>query len=154
MDNWEKSVGKYLALDYGEKRLGLAISDVTRTIARPYRTLSAQSLKQIINELRKIIEQENIEKIIVGLPRTLKGTDSRQTEVVREFVQELQQRLTIPIVMEDERLTTIQAHATLHALGKKPSRHRDRVDQYAAVHLLQTVLDREKWQQKRDQEDE
>ncbi len=147
-------MGKYLALDYGEKRLGLAISDVTRTIARPYRTLTVQSPKQIIKELRTIIEEEGVEKLIVGLPRTMKGTDSRQTERVREFVATLQQQLVVPVEMEDERLTTVQAHATLHALGKQPSRHRDRVDQYAAVHLLQTVLDREKLQQKREQGNE
>ncbi len=143
-------MGKYLAIDYGEKRVGLAISDITRTLARPYRTLAAGSIKQLIAELQSIIEKEDIGKLIVGLPRTLKGTDSHQTIKVREFVAALQQRVPIPVLLEDERLTTVQAHATLHALGKKPSQHRDRVDQYAAVHLLQTVLDREKRQQKRE----
>ncbi len=147
-------MSKYLALDYGEKRIGLAISDPTRTIARPYQTLTVTSLKKLISKLQKIIESENITKIIVGLPLTLKGTDSRKTEEVREFVRELQSRLSVPVETADERLTTVQAHSTLHALGKKPSKHRDRVDQYAAVHLLQTILDKEKWQQKRDEKHE
>ncbi len=147
-------MSKYLALDYGEKRIGLAISDVTRTLARPYKTISVTNFKALVKELREIITQEGVSKIIVGLPLTLKGTDSRKTEEVRLFIDQLQHQLSVPVVTADERLTTVQAHATLHALGKKPSRHRDRVDQYAAVHLLQTVLDQEKMQQKRDKQHE
>ncbi len=143
-------MGKYLALDYGEKRIGLAISDITRTLARPYKTLPAKQLANLVQELKKIIQEEHVEKVIVGLPITMTGGDSRKTQEVRKFVAALQKALPVPVETEDERLTTVQAHATFHAMGKKPSKHRDRIDQYAAMHLLQPILDREKQQQQKE----
>lgn len=144
-------MARYLAIDLGEKRIGLAISDPTFTIAQPYKTIPFKNLKQLVKDLKQVIHDKEISKVIIGLPLTLKGTFSQKTTEVDEIITELQERLKpVPVVKFDERLTTIQAHSTLKQMGKSPSRHRERVDQLAAMHLLQNYLDRENNWRKQD----
>ncbi|MBN2365193.1 MAG: Holliday junction resolvase RuvX [Calditrichaeota bacterium] len=140
---------RYLGIDFGEKRVGLAMSDPTLTIAQPLRTIRYHSLKELINQLKTVVNEFSIEKIVCGLPLTMKGTDSRKTTEVREFVEKLQNRINIPVVLFDERMTTVQAQMTLQQLGKKPSRNREIIDQIAAQFILQTFLDHEKQRVKR-----
>jgi putative Holliday junction resolvase len=135
---------RYLAIDYGEKRVGLALSDPTLTIAQSLDTVVYQSRKKLITILKEIIIQYNIKKIILGLPLTMKGSDSLKTVEVREFGAELENQIDIPLVFFDERLTSIQAQQIIRQFGKKPSKHRAKIDQIAARTLLQTYLDREK----------
>ncbi|MEJ2048977.1 MAG: Holliday junction resolvase RuvX [Calditrichota bacterium] len=133
-----------MAIDYGEKRVGLALSDPTLTIAQSLDTVVYQSRKKLITILKEIIIQYNIKKIILGLPLTMKGSDSLKTVEVREFGAELENQIDIPLVFFDERLTSIQAQQIIRQFGKKPSKHRAKIDQIAARTLLQTYLDREK----------
>jgi putative holliday junction resolvase len=135
---------RYLAIDYGEKRVGLALSDPTLTIAQSLDTVVYQSRKKLITILKEIIILYNIKKIILGLPLTMKGSDSLKTVEVREFGAELENQIDIPLVFFDERLTSIQAQQIIRQFGKKPSKHRAKIDQIAARTLLQTYLDREK----------
>jgi putative Holliday junction resolvase len=135
---------RYLAIDYGEKRVGLALSDPTFTIAQSLDTILYKSRKKLIVELKEIISRHNIKKIILGLPLTMKGSDSEKTVEVREFGAELEGQIDIPLVLFDERLTSIQAQQIIRQFGKKPSKHRAKIDQFAARTLLQTYLDREK----------
>ncbi len=134
--------------------MGLAISDLTRTIARPFKTIPWVSSSRFITEIRRIVEEESISMVIVGLPITMKGTFSQKTREVVEVVEALKRRLPVPVEVYDERLTTVQAHQTLRELGKKPSRERERVDQIAATHLLQNYLDREKSRNHRESRSE
>ncbi|NOX35973.1 MAG: Holliday junction resolvase RuvX [Calditrichaeota bacterium] len=136
-------MSRYLGIDFGEKRIGVAISDPSRTIAQPLKTITYTHMDAAIHEIDALVQEYAVVKIVVGLPVTLKGTDSRKTTEVREFIQQLQQVVSVPVEAFDERLTTLQAHRSLHQMGKKPSRERKRVDQLAAVHLLQNFLDRE-----------
>jgi len=135
---------RYLGIDYGEKRVGLAVSDPTLTIAQPYKTILFTSIKNLIKELKVLIQALDIRKVILGLPLTMKGTDSRKTQEVREFGDKLLEILDIPVILFDERLSSVQAHAVLKQLGKQPSKNRPMVDQLAAQHILQAFLDREK----------
>ena len=135
---------RYLGIDYGEKRVGLAVSDPTLTIAQPYKTILFTSIKNLIKELKVLIQELDIRKVILGLPLTMKGTDSRKTLEVREFGDKLLKILGIPVILFDERLSSVQAHAVLKQLGKQPSKNRPIVDQLAAQHILQAFLDREK----------
>ena len=135
---------RYLAIDYGEKRVGLALSDSTRTIAQSLETIVYQSRKNLIAILKEIISQQNVKKIILGLPLTMKGSDSDKTIDVRKFGAELENQIDIPLVFFDERLTSIQAQQIIRQFGKKPSKHRAKIDQIAAGILLQTYLDQEK----------
>ncbi len=135
---------RYLGIDYGEKRVGLAISDPSLTIAQPLRTIVYSSQQQLMQELRSLVGQYAVTKIICGLPLSMKGSDSRKTLEVREFAKMLEDKIKIPVSLFDERMTTLQAELTLHQLGKKPSRNRDKIDQLAAQFILQTYLDLEK----------
>lgn len=125
--------------------MGIAISDPTLTIAQPLKTILWRSFKTFTAELEEIIKSFDVSRIIVGLPLTLKGTHSQKTRETLDMVEKMRIALPVPVETYDERLTTIQAHRTLREMGKKPSKERDRVDQLAAVHLLQTYLDQQRY---------
>lgn len=137
-------MARYIGIDFGEKRVGLAISDPSLTIAQPLTTIRHQSRKQLIREIGEIAREHSVEKIVLGLPITMKGTDSQKTVEVRTFAEELSRAVGVPVHLMDERLTSVQAHQTMQQMGKQPSRHRARVDRLAAQYILQTFLDREK----------
>ncbi len=137
-------MSRYLGIDFGEKRVGVAITDPTRTIAQPLKTISYTSLKKLVTEIKTLLNEKQVVKVIVGLPLSMKGSDSAQTRVVREFAERLRKSCAVPVELIDERLTTVQAHQVMHQMGKKPSRHREKVDQIAAQYILQTYIDREK----------
>lgn len=139
---------RYLGIDLGEKRIGLAVSDPTLTIAQPLKTLEFTSMPKLVRDLQEVIETLGISKMIVGLPITLKGTYSQKTHQIVEMVEKLKQALGLPVELYDERLTTVQAQKTMQFLGKKPSRQKGQVDQLAAMHLLQNYLDQEKSRRK------
>lgn len=142
------STERYLGIDLGEKRVGLAVSDPTLTIAQPLKTLKLTKFTRFIQELREIIDEFHVSKIIVGLPLTLKGTYSQKTHEIMEIIEKMRQKISVPIVAFDERLTTVQARQTMLQLGEKPSRRRDKIDQMAAVYLLQNYLDQESFRRK------
>lgn len=135
-------MNKVLALDIGEKRIGVANSDALRMLAHPFATLQWKGLEALINELEKIIRDEGIVTIVIGMPYTLKGGDSKKTKEIKKLADQLKERLKIPVVEQDERLTTKMASDALQAVGKKPSKQRNKIDQIAAVYILQSYLDR------------
>jgi putative Holliday junction resolvase len=137
-------MSRYLGIDYGEKRVGLALSDPTLTLAQPLKTIKYSSAEQLLKELVQIINEKEVQKIIIGLPITLKGTDSEKTREVRKFGEKLESKTSVPIILFDERLSTKIAHQVLQQLGKEPSKSRDIVDQIAAQEILQIYLDKEK----------
>lgn len=132
-----------MALDLGEKRVGIAVSDPTQTIAQPLKTVPYTTTKELISDLSEILQKYEIEKIIVGHPLTLKGKSSAKTHEIEKIFNKLASSISIPLRLFDERLTTILAHGTMRQLDKKPSMERDKIDQLAAMHLLQNYLDRE-----------
>jgi len=136
------NMGRILALDLGQKRVGVAISDPTKTIAQPLKTLPFKTVKKLISDMIELLEAYTIEKIVVGFPLTLKGTYSAKTKEIKQVFDELESALSTPMELFDERLTTALAHGTLRQLDRKPSKERDRIDQLAAMHILQIYLDR------------
>jgi putative Holliday junction resolvase len=137
-------MARYLGIDYGERRVGLAMSDPTLTIAQPLKTIKYSSIEHLIKEIILIITENQVERAIVGLPLTMKGTDSQKTTEVRKFGKKLQLKTSIPVIFFDERFSTKIAHSVLQQLGKEPSKSRDIVDQIAAQEILQNYLDKEK----------
>ncbi len=133
---------RILALDIGEKRIGLAISDEMGLLAHPVKTLKWENKEKLVSDLEQIIREKNIIELVIGMPYNMKGLYSKKTEEIQEIKNFLASTLKISIVEEDERLTTKMAERTLHDLGKKPSRNRDKIDQIAAMHILQSYLDR------------
>jgi putative Holliday junction resolvase len=135
-------MGRILAVDMGEKRVGLAISDPMGIIAQPLKTLHRQRNDQLIEELKKIINEFLVERIIIGIPYLLNGKKSRMANEIETFSKHLAHVISIPIDFEDERLTTRMAEISLHMMGKKVGHSRSMIDQIAAAHILQSYLKR------------
>ena len=135
---------RYLGIDYGEKRVGIAMSDPTLTLAQPLKTIIYSREKELLKEILSIISEKDIQKVVIGLPLTMKGTDSQKTLEVRKFGERLTSLTSAEVVFIDERLSTRMAHQYLQQMGKQPSRSRDIIDQIAAQEILQIYLDKEK----------
>ena len=134
-------MNRILAIDYGDVRIGLAMSDLMQIIAKPYKTIKNTDRDEIFIQLENIIEENNIGKIIVGLPITLKGGHSEQTNKVLSFVKELKLYMKIDIDTYDERLSSLQAKKSLIHQGIKTGHNKEQIDQTAAAIFLQGYLD-------------
>lgn len=132
---------RILAIDHGTRRMGIAISDELKTIARPLEFIPAEPLDDLIFRLREIIADKSVELIIVGMPRNMDGTYGPAAEKVRHFVASLKDQITVPIRTWDERLTTVQANRFLIAADVRRRDRKQKVDQTAAAILLQSYLD-------------
>jgi putative holliday junction resolvase len=132
---------KILGIDLGDRRIGLALSDGLGLLAHPLVTLPWKGTEALIKELNQIIDRESVRKLVIGVPFTMKGTHSAKTEQVKNIIEELRQQLGVEIIEMDERLTTKMAEKVFQSLGKKPSKNRDKIDQLAAVFILQSYLD-------------
>ena len=135
---------KYISLDIGDVRIGVARSDIMGIVATPLEVIDRKKTKAIkrIQELCKI---ENTRSIVVGIPKSLDGTEKRQAEKVREFLEKLKKNIQdVEIIEIDERYTTVSADRILTAMNKKGAiEKRKYVDKVAAALILQTFLDRE-----------
>ena len=134
-------MSRILGIDYGERRMGLAISDPLGIIAKPLRTLDRQHIPDLFFELQNIVKEQDINKIVVGLPLTLKGKYSEQTNVVQKFIDQLKQVVNIPVVPIDERLSSMAAKRSLKELGIKTGHEKGRIDETSAAIILQEYLD-------------
>ena len=135
-------MGRFLAIDYGLKRVGLAISDPSKKIAKAYKTLSNDSVDALLSHIKNEIKKNSVEKIILGLPIGMKGKNTSQTKLVLEFNDELKNYFSIPIVLEDERLTSVHAKKSLVFQGFKSTSNKENIDSTAAALLLQNYLNR------------
>lgn len=130
-----------LGLDIGEKRIGVAVSDPSGRVATPLAVLDAVETMRDGGELRRIIEDYEIETIVVGLPLSLDGTEGAQAEAVRRAARRLARFLPVPIEYGDERLSSVEARRTMGMTGLSEAEMRGRVDMVAAALFLQTYLD-------------
>ncbi|MAJ33392.1 MAG: Holliday junction resolvase RuvX [Candidatus Marinimicrobia bacterium] len=134
---------RILCLDYGEKRIGLALSDPLKIIAYPYKTIINFGLKNLKHEIKKIIASETVESIVIGLPIGLNGKDTIQTQKVREFRLQILD-LNIPIYFEDERLSSLAAAKSMKMEKIKTGFNKGIIDKRAAAIILQQFLDKKK----------
>ena len=134
-------MGRALGIDFGTKRVGLALSDRSNMIASPYRTLNYVSEKDLITQLETIISKNDIEILVLGLPINMKGEDTAQTMKVRNF-KEILSTLRIPIVYEDERLSSVSAINSLMLQNVKTGHNKPEIDKTAAAIILQQYLDK------------
>ena len=140
-------MARILAIDYGERRVGVAISDPTATIAQPLPTLLRRAGKRPpVGKILEIIAEHDVSEIVVGLPLDLSGEDSDWTREVRAFAQKLQERSALPVSLLDERMTSVRAEKAVRELGLKKSEReqKERIDSAAALLLLQMFLDRKR----------
>ena len=129
-----------LALDVGDQRIGLALSDPTGLLASPLGTVERGTTD--INDILNVALENSVTEIVVGLPLTLAGESRHQAGKVQIFVRELRTKTDIPVTMVDERLSTVQAQRMLReSEGSRRSRDRGRLDSAAAAVILQAYLD-------------
>lgn len=121
--------------------MGIAVSDESKLLAQPLQFIPAHPYDKFLMQLKLLLEERQVERIVVGLPRNMDGTYGPAAEKVREFVATLRQEITLPIQTWDERLTSVQANRYLREAGQRGRKQRERVDQTAAAILLQSYLD-------------
>lgn len=132
---------KIMGIDYGDARTGVSISDPTGFLAGSPQVISTWNTETLLDELTALAAREKIEEIVLGLPKNMDATQGERAEKCRAFGAQLEARTGLPIIYWDERRTTIEAHAILHASGKKQKKHRKTVDAVAASLILQGYLD-------------
>jgi putative Holliday junction resolvase len=132
--------GRVLGLDLGEVRIGLAISDPERRIAVPLRTIRAGSPRDV-DAIAQLVRELDVGLVVVGHPLRMSGEAGAHAERAEAFAETLRASLGVPVVLHDERLSTVEAERALRAAGAKPSRRRRAVDRSAAAVILQSYLD-------------
>lgn len=140
-------MNRYMALDVGDRTIGVAVSDPLFIMAEGYSTIFRESIEKDLESLKNIIVKENIIKVVVGLPKNMNNTIGSQDEKVLSFVDELKDFLVknsfdIEIVMQDERLTTVSAERILIEGNMSRKKRKKVIDKVAATYILQSYLDR------------
>jgi len=130
---------RYLAIDYGTKRTGLAICDRAETIASPLTVIQGQ--KELLKKIAEVIETENVEAVVLGLPLNMTGSESSQTKLVFKFAEQLKDYLHIPIHFQDERLSSFSAEEKLSSANFTRGKKRKRLDAVAAAEILEAFLE-------------
>ncbi len=136
------SDARLLGLDLGSKTIGMALSDVSRSIATPYNTLRRTKFTKDAKTIRQIIETTQIGGLVVGLPFNLDGTEGPRAQSTRAFVRNLIPHIEVPIVFWDERLSTAAVERHLIEADASRKRRAEVIDRMAAAYILQGALDR------------
>ena len=134
-------MGRCIGIDLGTKRVGLALSDSLNIIASPFKTLTFIDNDDLVSKLSDIINDNNVKTIILGLPLNMSGVDTEQTIKVRTFKASLA-KLNIPILYEDERLSSVSAKKSLVMQNVKTGHNKAEIDRTAAAIILQQFLDK------------
>lgn len=135
---------RVLGIDFGRKRLGIAISDPMGVIAQPLPTIEYKSLPEALNQIKSILHEYRIKEIVVGYPYNLKGDVGVASHRVDNFVKYLKDTVELSVSLWDERYSSVQAERTIRELGKSPSKNRAKIDAISAVLILQNYLDNQK----------
>ena len=134
-------MGRLLALDIGERRIGVALSDPMHIIASPHSIIDRKITPDYMDEIQKLISEQEVEALVIGLPLTLRNNVSQQTQKVQLIIKELNTELTLPIYTIDERLSSVSAENALKLKGVKTGHNKGEIDKTAAAIFLQEFLD-------------
>jgi len=132
---------RILALDFGKRRVGVAVSDPLHLIAHGRDTLLYRSKEELFQQLEKLIREEQVSQIVVGMPHNMDGSLGEMSKTVESFISHLQRRTQLPVMPWDERLSSKQAERALMEMGVRQRQRRESVDQLAAIFILQSYLD-------------
>lgn len=135
--NENKNKGKLLGIDWGGKKTGLAISDAMQSIARDIKTIPTS---QLIQEIKKFKQQENIVGLVIGLPVKLNGEENKACEQMRETASNIQLEVNLPIYFQEEKLTSWDARERLEEMGYSKKKIQELEDQVAAKLILQSYI--------------
>ena len=132
---------RLIGLDLGSKRIGVSICDDKQLIATPLKTINRNSLKDLVDELRLIINENDIKGIIIGNPLNMDGSTGRSAQSVKDTTENIEKNLDIPICLWDERLSTVGAFNLSSQLDINVSKREKKIDENAAAFILQGALD-------------
>ena len=139
--NLEGNITRSLALDVGDKRIGVALSDPLGILASPFTIINRKDESLDIEAITSIINQKQVKQIIVGLPYSMDGSIGEQAEKVKAFTRTLCEHTEVPVQFRDERLTTVAAKQLMQTVHTKKTREKVRHDAIAAALILQRYLD-------------
>ena len=137
---------RIMAIDYGDARTGVSISDPTGLLAGYTEVIHSRKGEQVCARLAELVEQYQVEELVMGFPRNMDGTEGPRAELYRAFAGEVERATGLTPVLWDERRTTIEAHDILHASGKRMKNHKKTVDAVAATLILEGYLTRKRTQ--------
>ena len=132
---------RLIGLDLGSKRIGVSICDEKQLIATPLKTITRNTLNELIVELKVIIDENNIKGIIIGNPLNMDGSSGRSAQSVKDTSQKIQENINIPICLWDERLSTVGAFNLSSQLDINVSKREKKIDENAAAFILQGAID-------------
>ena len=134
---------KIIGIDFGDSRTGVAGSDALGLMAHSIGVIFSKDLREVAKKVTECVSQTGAGKVVVGLPLNMDGTCGERVERTELFVAELEKLINIPIIMQDERLTTVSATRVLNETNVRGQKRKQRIDAVAATILLQGYLDRE-----------
>ena len=132
---------RLIGLDLGSKRIGVSICDEKQLIATPFKTLNRTTAKELINELKIIIEENNIQGVIIGNPLNMDGSSGSSAQSVKDTSDNIEKNINLPICLWDERLSTVGAFNLSSQLDVNVSKREKKIDENAAAFILQGALD-------------
>jgi putative Holliday junction resolvase len=132
---------RLIGLDLGSKRIGVSICDEKQLIATPFKTINRSTSKELIDELKSIIEENNIKGIIIGNPISMDGSKGRSAQSVEDTSNNIDKNVDIPICLWDERLSTVGAFNLSSQLDVNVSKREKKIDENAAAFILQGAID-------------
>lgn len=132
----------YLGLDLGSKTCGIAISDRTGLIASSLEVIRYENYDELINKLNNIVISRNVDAFVLGNPKNLDGSLSKRSEITLEFKKILEDKFKLDVIMQDERLSTVEAERMLISNDTKRKKRKKVIDKIAATIILQSFLDR------------
>ena len=140
----DKEYYKVMGLDFGDVRIGVALSDVSRFLATGYETYNRKTMEKDLNHLAEIIAQNNVKKVVFGLPLNMDGSRGIRVEKTEQFATKLQEKCNVEIDYYDERLSSVTAEEILIEAGMRREKRKEVIDKLAATIILQNYLDRSK----------
>ena len=138
---------RVMAVDYGDARTGVAISDPTGLLAGFTTVIQSHNSDFVAREIAKLVQTHQVEELIMGFPRNMDGTEGPRAAIYRAFAAQLEEITGLSVTLWDERRTTIEAHAILHDSGRKMKQHKKNVDAVAAALILEGYLVRKRTMQ-------
>ncbi|UCB52888.1 MAG: Holliday junction resolvase RuvX [Candidatus Zixiibacteriota bacterium] len=146
-------MSRILAIDFGERRIGLALSDPLGITAQGLPTIDTKKIKDVFGFIRDLVAEKDVVKLVVGMPRNMNGSIGAQGEKVREFMQKLAHKTEAEVIAWDERLTSAQSLRSMKEMGTK-QRKKEVTDRISATLILQSYLDSLSQREKRPSTDE
>lgn len=131
---------RIMAIDYGDARTGVAISDPTGLLAGFTTVIHSRKPDMVASELARLVKEYQVDELVMGFPRNMDGTEGPRAELYKAFAAQVEEACGLKPVLWDERRTTVEAHNILHASGKKMKNHKKTVDAVAATLILEGYL--------------